>query len=231
MTAVRTIRIAASILSADFTRLGEEVAAAERGGADAIHVDVMDGRFVPEITIGSVIIAAARRSTGLPLDVHLMIVEPERHLESCVRSGANSLTVHVEATTHLHRMVQQIKDLGARAAVALNPATALSAIEPILPDLDMVLLMTVNPGYAGQRFISSVLPKVRQLRGWISERGLQVDVQVDGGIHESTAPLAVAAGADVLVAASAVFQGEGGVEPSIRRLRQAASAALKSSRQ
>lgn len=220
--AARAIRIAASILSADFNRLGEEIAAAERGGADAIHVDVMDGRFVPEITIGPVIIAAARKGTGLPLDVHLMIVEPERHLESCVRSGATSITVHVEATTHLHRVVQQIKDLGTHVGVALNPATPLTAIEPVLPDLDMVLLMTVNPGYAGQRFISAVLPKVRQVRGWIGERGLNVDVQVDGGINESTASLAVAAGANVLVAASAVFQGEGGIEASLRRLRAAA---------
>lgn len=216
------IRIAASILSADFRRLGDEITAAERGGADAIHVDVMDGRFVPEITIGPLVIEASRRSTRLPIDVHLMIVEPERHLESCVRSGATSITVHVEATTHLHRLVQQIKDLGVSAAVALNPATPLGTIDPILADVNMVLLMTVNPGHAGQRFIPSVLPKIRQVRGWISERGLDVDVQVDGGINEATVPLAVAAGANVLVAASAVFQGEAGIEASLRRLREAA---------
>lgn len=216
------VRIAASILSADFARLGEEIAAAERGGADAIHVDVMDGRFVPEITIGPVVIEAVRRSTRLPIDVHLMVVEPERHLETCVRSGATSIAVHVEVVTHLHRVIQQIKDLGAQAAVALNPATPPVAIEPVLAELDMVLLMTVNPGYAGQRFIQSVLPKMRQLRGWISQRELSVALQVDGGITESTAPLAVSAGANVLVAASAVFRGQGGVEHSLRRLRQAA---------
>lgn len=216
------VRIAASILAADFAHLGEQVASAQRGGADAVHVDVMDGRFVPEITIGPVIIEAVRRSTPLPIDVHLMVVEPDRQIERCVRSGATSVTVHAEAATHLHRVIQQIKDAGARAAVALNPATPLGAVEPALADLDMVLLMTVNPGYAGQRFIPSVLSKVTQLRDWIAAHRLALDVQVDGGINESTAGQAVAAGATVLVAASAIFQGTGGIETSLRRLRNAA---------
>jgi len=185
-------------------------------------VDVMDGRFVPEITIGPVIIEAVRRSTALPIDVHLMIVEPDRQLDRCVRSGATSLTVHVEAARHLHRVIQQIKDLGAKAAVALNPATPLMAVEPVLGELDMVLVMSVNPGYAGQRFIPAALPKIRQLREWIATRGLSLDVQVDGGINDSTAAQAVAAGANMLVAASAIFQGTGGIEASVPRLRQAA---------
>lgn len=219
---ISPVRIAASILAADFARLGEQVSAAQRGGVDAIHVDVMDGRFVPEITIGPVIIEAVRRSTPLPIDVHLMIVEPDRQVERCVRSGGTSITVHVEAATHLHRIIQQIKDFGAKATVAANPATPLDVVEPVLGDLDMVLLMTVNPGYAGQRFIPSVLPKVRQLREWIVSRGLTLDVQVDGGINELTAPQAVAAGANVLVAASSIFQSTGGIEAAVQQLQAAA---------
>lgn len=219
------ITISASILSADFARLADQIAAAERGGADWIHVDVMDGRFVPEITMGPVIVEAVRKVSALPIDVHLMIVEPDRHLEDFARSGASSVTVHVEAVTHLHRVIERIKELGLRAAVALNPATPAAVVEPVVGDLDMVLLMTVNPGYAGQQFISSALPKVRQVRGWVADRTRAVDVQVDGGINESTAPQAVAAGANVLVAASAIFRAPGGIEAAVRRLRDAAQPA------
>ncbi len=219
------VKIAASILSADFTRLGDEIAAAERGGADAIHVDVMDGRFVPPITMGPVIIEAVRRATRLPIDVHLMVVEPDRHLEACAQAGATSITVHVEAVRHLHRILEHLKDLGIDAGVALNPATPAGAIEPVLPDLDLILVMSVNPGYAGQRFIASVVPKIRQMREWVADRALTVDLHVDGGINERTAPLPVAAGANVLVAASAIFAGAGGVEASLRRLRDAAQPA------
>lgn len=216
------LRIAASILAADFARLGDAVTAAARGGADWVHVDVMDGRFVPEITVGAVIVEAVRAVTRLPVDVHLMVADPDRHVERFVRAGASSVTVHAEAARHLDRLVQQIKDVGARAAVAINPATPLVALEPVLADLDMAVLMTVNPGYAGQRFIRSVLPKVRQLRVWVDERAPAVDLQVDGGVDESTAPEAVASGANVLVAASAIFNGEGGIEASVERLRRAA---------
>jgi ribulose-phosphate 3-epimerase len=221
------LRIAASILAADFGHLADAVAAAEQGGADWIHVDVMDGRFVPEITVGAVVVEAVRRATRLPVDVHLMVVEPERHLERFARAGASSITVHAEAATHLHRLLQQIRDLGARAAVALNPGTPLVMLEPVLDDLDMVLLMTVNPGYAGQRFIRSVLPKIRQLAGRLAERARPVDLQVDGGITPATAAEAAAAGATVLVAASAIYGGEDGVAAAIARLRQAADAARR----
>lgn len=222
----RPVRLEASILAADFVHLGDEIAAAERAGIDAIHVDVMDGRFVPEITIGPVIIEAVHRVSRLPIDAHLMVVEPERHVVSAARAGASSITVHAEVTPHLHRLIQQIRDLGVRAAVALNPATPLEAVERVLIDLDMVLLMTVNPGYAGQRFIASVLPKIRDLRAALMERAPEVDLQVDGGIDERTAGPCVAAGANVLVAATAIFKGEGGIEASVRRLRSAAEPAV-----
>lgn len=218
------IAISASILAADFSRLGEQVAAAEHGGVDAIHVDVMDGRFVPEITIGAVIVEAVRGVTRLPIDVHLMVGDPERQLETFARSGATSITVHVEAATHLPGVIRQLKDLGVQAAAALNPETPAEMVEPVLADLDMVLLMTVNPGYAGQRLMASVLPKIRQVRAWIDERAPAVALQADGGISESTAPQAVAAGANVLVAASAIFRA-GGIEAAVRRLREAAQPA------
>lgn len=219
---VRPVRLSASILAADFARLGEEIAAAERGGIDTIHVDVMDGRFVPEITIGPVIIEAVRRVTALPIDAHLMIVEPERHLASIARAGASAITVHAEAAADLPALVRRIKDLGVQAAVALNPPTPLTAAAPVLADVDMVLLMTVNPGYAGQAFITSVVPKIRELRAQLAARALPVDIQVDGGISDLTAGTCVEAGATVLVAASAIFKGDGGITASVQRLRAAA---------
>jgi ribulose-phosphate 3-epimerase len=198
-------KLAPSILSADFRRLGEEVAAVTTAGADYIHVDVMDGHFVPNITIGPLVVEAARRSTHLPLDVHLMISEPDRYLEDFVRAGANLISVHVEVLPHLHRTLQRIRELGAKASATLNPSTPLVTIEHVLEQLDMVLLMTVNPGFGGQEFISAVIPKIRDLRRMIDERGLRIDVEVDGGINAETIGAVARAGADVFVAGSAVF--------------------------
>jgi ribulose-phosphate 3-epimerase len=201
----RQLRIAPSILSADFARLGDEVRAAEAAGADYIHVDVMDGRFVPNITIGPVVVAALRAVTKLPLDVHLMIVEPERYVEAFAKAGADILTVHLEASPHLHRTVQQIRALGKRASVALNPHSPIDGLDVVLSELSMVLVMTVNPGFGGQKFIDAVVPKLRALRSEIDSRGLDVDIEVDGGIAPETVRTVVEAGADVLVAGSAVF--------------------------
>ena len=201
----RQLRIAPSILSADFARLVDEVRAAEAAGADYIHVDVMDGRFVPNITVGPVVVAALRAVTKLPLDVHLMIVEPERYVEAFAKAGADILTVHLEASPHLHRTVQQIRALGKRASVALNPHSPIDGLDVVLPELSMVLVMTVNPGFGGQKFIDAVVPKLRALRSEIDSRGLDVDIEVDGGIAPETVRTVVEAGADVLVAGSAVF--------------------------
>ncbi|MEP6652984.1 MAG: ribulose-phosphate 3-epimerase [Myxococcales bacterium] len=201
----RPLRIAPSILAADFGRLAEEVRAVEAAGADYVHVDVMDGRFVPNITIGPVVLAAVRAATRLPLDVHLMVLEPERYVQAFAEAGADIITVHLEASPHLHRTVQQIRALGKKASVSLNPHSSLDGLNMILPDLSMVLLMTVNPGFGGQHFIDGVVPKVRALRAEIDRRQLDVDIEVDGGITPETAPTVVQAGADVLVAGSAVF--------------------------
>ena len=202
------VRIAPSILACDFSRLGEELSAVEAAGADWIHVDVMDGHFVPNLTLGPPIVEAVRRSTNLPLDVHLMIEAPERSIPDYVKAGADTVGVHAETCPHLHRSVGQIRETGARACVVLNPSTPAQALEGVLGDVDQVLLMTVNPGFGGQRFIESVLPRLETIRGWIDERDLNVALEVDGGIAAGTVGRASRAGADVFVAGTAVFGAE-----------------------
>ena len=215
------IEIAPSILSADFTRLGEEIRAAQRGGAGLIHVDVMDGHFVPNITIGPLVVEAARRATDLPLDCHLMITEPDRYLADFARAGTNMISVHVEAVAHLHRTLQAIRDLGCRPGVVLNPGTPLVAIEDVLPFVDYVLIMSVNPGFGGQSFISTALDKLSRLRGMIDSRGLHVHIEIDGGIDLNNVGTVVRHGAEWIVAGSAVF-GQGNPEEATRALRQKA---------
>lgn len=212
------IKIAPSILSADFSKLGEEIKDVEKGGADYIHVDVMDGHFVPNITIGPLIVESIRPITELPLDVHLMIENPDQYIEAFAKAGADYITVHAEACKHLHRTIHLIKSFGVKAGVVLNPASPVEWIEPILPDVDMVLLMTVNPGFGGQKFISSVLPKIRRVKELADEKGLQLEIEVDGGVNEETAPLCIEAGATVLVAGSAVFN-EQDREKAIAKLK------------
>ncbi len=199
------IKIAPSILSADFSRLGEEVKAIDHAGADYIHVDVMDGHFVPNITIGPLVVEAIRPVTELPLDVHLMIENPDQYIPDFAKAGADIIVVHAEAVRHLHRTVQLIKSLGKKAGVSLNPATSLSVLDVILPELDLVLLMTVNPGFAGQSFIESSLPKIVELRHRIDTLGLPIELEVDGGVKVDNIEKIAAAGADVFVAGSAVF--------------------------
>ncbi|MCY1033488.1 ribulose-phosphate 3-epimerase [Corallococcus sp. BB11-1] len=216
----RPVRISPSLLSCDFSRLAEEVRAIEAAGADWIHVDVMDGRFVPNLTLGPVVVEAIKRVATKPLDVHLMIVEPEKYVEAFAKAGADVLTVHQEAGPHLHRTLQQIRQAGAKPAVVLNPGTSLSAIEEVLGEVEMVLLMSVNPGFGGQSFIESTVDKVRRLRAMLDARGLDVDIEVDGGINAETAKRVVAAGATVLVAGSYVF-GSKDYAQAIRSLRPA----------
>jgi len=218
-------KIAPSILSADFTRLGEEVKSVEHAGADYIHIDVMDGHFVPNITIGPMIVKAVRRVTDLPLDVHLMISNPDFFVEEFVKAGADMITVHAEAVDHLHRSIQHIRKAGARPAVSLNPASPLQMIEYVLDDLGMVLLMTVNPGFGGQAFIPGVIPKIENLREIIDKRGLDTELQVDGGIGPKTIGPVSSAGANVFVAGSAIFHSDNYAE-TIRLMRERADDAL-----
>ena len=197
--------LAPSILSADFARLGEAMVIAEKGGAGVLHVDVMDGHFVPNLTIGPPVVESLRRASDLPFDVHLMIEDPGRWVDGFVEAGADMISVHAEADHHLHRTVERIRSLGARAGVAVNPGTPITVLEALLPDLDHVLVMSVNPGFAAQKFIPGSLEKLSRLRGWIGKRGLDLRLEVDGGIKLSNAGEAVAAGADILVAGSAIF--------------------------
>jgi ribulose-phosphate 3-epimerase len=199
------VLIAPSLLSADFVRLAEEIAAVEAAGADWLHVDVMDGHFVPNITIGPPVVKAVRKVTKLPLDVHLMIERPERYVEAFAEAGADTITIHVEACTHLHRTLTHIRSLGKRAGVTMNPSTSEETLRYVLDVCDQVLVMSVNPGFGGQSFLREVLPKVRAIRAMIDARGLPIDLEIDGGITPETAPEAVAAGARVLVAGNAVF--------------------------
>lgn len=198
-------KIAPSILSADFSKLGAEIKDVEQGGADYIHVDVMDGHFVPNITIGPLIVQAIRPITDLPLDVHLMIEKPDDYIKAFADAGASIITVHQEACPHLHRTIQLIKSYGVKAGVVINPATPAHLIKEILPEVDLVLLMTVNPGFGGQSFISNVVPKIKQIAEWRSEQNLSFEIEIDGGVNTETAKVCVDAGADVLVAGSAVY--------------------------
>ena len=213
------IKLAPSILSADFGRLGEQVAEVDRAGADYIHVDVMDGRFVPNLTIGPVVVQGIRGSTNLPLDVHMMVVEPERLVEDFAKAGADHLIVQAEACPHLHRVLQQIREVGCKAGVAINPGTSLSAIEEVLPLLDVVLVMSVNPGFGGQKLIPETVGKVVRMRRILDEGGYSAELQVDGGVNEATACTMVEAGATVLVAGSAVFNEKESVADAMDRLR------------
>jgi ribulose-phosphate 3-epimerase len=219
---MQSLMIAPSILSADFSRLGEEIKAVEEAGADVIHVDVMDGHFVPNITIGPLVVEAARKVTDLPLDVHLMIENPDRYLEDFAGAGADWITVHVETCPHLHRTVHRIKELDKKAGVVLNPATSLVTLEEILADIDLVMLMSVNPGFGGQSFIESSVAKVASLKKMIDERGLSAGIEIDGGVAPDTIGRIAAAGANIFVAGSAVYKAPD-YRAVIEELKRAAS--------
>ncbi|MCM2588655.1 ribulose-phosphate 3-epimerase [Rossellomorea marisflavi] len=216
------MKIAPSILSADFSKLGEDIREVEAGGADYIHVDVMDGHFVPNITLGPPIVKAIRPITGLPLDVHLMISEPAKYVDAFADAGADYITVHVEADPHIHRTIQLIKNRGVKAGVVLNPGTASELIKPLIADIDMVLLMTVNPGFGGQAFIPSVVTKIKEIRKWADEMNPALEIEVDGGINPETIAVCAEAGADVFVAGSAIYN-QSDRKKAIEDLKAAAS--------
>lgn len=213
------IKLAPSILSADFARLGEQVAEVTKAGADYIHVDVMDGRFVPQITIGAPVVKAIRSYTKLPLDVHLMIDSPEQQIKQFADAGADIITIHIEACRHIHGIVQKIKELGVKAGVSINPGTPVETLNDILPSLDLVLVMTVNPGFGGQTFIESTLDKIANLRAELDKRKLSAELEVDGGINAKIAPRVVQAGARVLVAGAAVFNSGQSIEQALKKIR------------
>jgi ribulose-phosphate 3-epimerase len=215
------IKLAPSILSADFARLGEQIDEVVRAGADYVHVDVMDGHFVPNITIGAPVVASIRRMTTLPLDVHLMIEHPERYVSDFVKAGGDIITVHVEASPHLHATIRLIKELGAKAGVSLSPPTPLGVVEESLAHVDLVLVMSVNPGFGGQPFIPETLPRIASIRKILDDRGLRAELEVDGGINADNAADIVKAGADVLVAGNSIFKAQEGISGAIRRLREA----------
>jgi ribulose-phosphate 3-epimerase len=215
------IKLAPSILSADFARLGEQVGEVAEAGADYIHIDVMDGHFVPNITIGAPVVASIRPVTGLPLDVHLMIEHPERYISQFVEAGADIITVHVEASPHLHATIRAIKKLGVKAGVSINPPTPIGTVEEFLPHVDLVLVMSVNPGFGGQPFIPETLPRIAHIRKILNDRGLRAELEVDGGINADNAPDVVKAGADVLVAGNSIFKAKEGISRAMKRLRDA----------
>ena len=215
------IKLAPSILSADFAHLGEQIAEVTRAGADYIHVDVMDGHFVPNITIGAPVVASIRRVTSLPLDVHLMIEHPERYISEFINAGADIITVHVEASPHILSTIQAIKEQGVKAGVSLNPPTPLSAVDEFIHHVDLILIMSVNPGFGGQSFIPETLPRIANMRKIIDSRKPGVELEVDGGINAENAPEIVKAGANVLVAGNSVFRAEEGISQALQRLREA----------
>ena len=221
------VRLAPSVLAADFARLGDLVREAEAAGADAIHIDVMDGRFVPPITLGLPVVEAVRRVTALPLDIHLMIEEPERHVGAFMDAGGDVINVHVEATRHAHRIAREVRGRGKLAGACINPGTPVTVLEPLLPELDQVIVMAVNPGWSGQTFIQGALPKVRSLRQMIDAAGLPAQIEVDGGVTVQNAPACAAAGANVLVAATAVFNDRASVAENMSRLREALAGGAK----